>query len=183
MSVNPIKPPKGAVKKKKIVGRGDSAGKGSNCGRGDKGQKSRSGGNVRPGFEGGQMPLYRRVARRGFSNYLFKKTYIPLNVSELEQRFNDGETVNLKTLKKNKLVKNNAVYVKILGNGEVTKKLTIEGLKISKSAKAIVEKAGGTVTEPAAEGEEKAAVERGPASGRKKKDTTDKDTNDKEGQE
>ncbi len=151
MSMKPIKPPKGAVKKKKIVGRGDSAGKGSTCGRGDKGQKSRSGGSVRPGFEGGQMPLYRRVARRGFSNYPFKKTYIPLSITEVEGKFNDGDTVNLASLKEKKLVKNSARYVKILGKGEVTKKLLIEDLKISKSAKETVEKAGGTVKEPAAE--------------------------------
>jgi large subunit ribosomal protein L15 len=151
MSMKPIKPPKGAVKKKKIVGRGDSAGKGSTCGRGDKGQKSRSGGSVRPGFEGGQMPLYRRVARRGFSNYPFKKTYIPLNITEVEGKFNNDDTVNLASLKEKKLVKNSARYVKILGKGEVTKKLLIEDLKISKSAKEMVEKAGGTVKEPAAE--------------------------------
>jgi large subunit ribosomal protein L15 len=169
MSVKPIKPPKGAVKKKKIVGRGDSAGKGSTCGRGDKGQKSRSGGSVRPGFEGGQMPLYRRVARRGFSNYPFKKTYVPLSIAEVEKKFNSGDTVNLASLKEKKLVKNSAQYVKILGKGEVTKKLVIEDLKISKSAKEMVEKAGGTVTEPAAE----TAEEDG------KQETND----DKEGQE
>jgi len=164
MSIKSIKPPKGAIKKKRIIGRGDSAGKGSTCGRGDKGQKSRSGGGVHPGFEGGQMPLYRRVARRGFSNYPFKKTFIPINLAELDTKYNNGETVNLQTLKDKNLIKNKDVNIKILGNGEISKKLTVEGLKISKSAKESIEKAGGKVTEP---------------------ETVEpvKDSNDKEGQE
>ena len=188
MSVNPIKPPKGAVKKKKIVGRGDSAGKGSTCGRGHKGQKARSGGNVRPGFEGGQMPLYRRVARRGFSNYPFKKTYITLNILVLEKHFKDGETVSLGTLKEKKIVRNNAQYIKILGNDEITKKLVIEDLKISKSAKEAVEKAGGSVKEPAAgKTAEKGAAEdstiKESAPVQEKGEQKSNDTNDKEGQE
>lgn len=199
MSVKPIKPPKGAVKKKKIVGRGDSAGKGSTCGRGHKGQKSRSGGSVRPGFEGGQMPLYRRVARRGFSNYPFKIIYITVDIGNVEKKFNDGDTVNLETLKEKQLVKNKAVYVKILGNGEVTKKLTVEGLKISKTAKASVEKAGGTVIEPAADEKEEEPKngKKAPAEKTKKasvdtaetkepeeaEESKDLDSNDKEGKE
>ncbi len=171
MAVNPIRPPKGAVKRKKIVGRGDSAGKGSTCGRGHKGQNSRSGGGVRPGFEGGQMPLYRRVARRGFSNYPFKQQYTPVNVEELELRFSDGDAVNLETLREKKIIKKSVELVKILGNGSVTKKLTIDGLKISKSAKEMIEKAGGTVSEPV--GQEPQENEAKPV---------EKDTKNKEGQ-
>lgn len=174
MSINPIKPPKGAVKKRKIVGRGDSSGHGSTCGRGDKGQKSRSGGGVRPGFEGGQMPLYRRVARRGFSNYPFKKVSTPVNIEVLENHYANGETVDLSTLKEKKIVKQNVKYVKILGNGELSKKLTVDGLKVSKHAQELIEKAGGSVVKP------EAAESEGKEPSKKKED---KETNDKEGQE
>lgn len=140
-----LRAPKGAVKKKKIVGRGDSAGKGSTCGRGDKGQNARSGGEVRPGFEGGQMPLYRRVARRGFSNYPFKKEVVGINLQEIENKYKSGETVSLETLKGKKIIKNRQMDVKILGNGELSTALTFSGMPVSKSAKEKIEKAGGTV--------------------------------------
>ena len=140
--------PQGANKKPKRVGRGSSSGLGSTAGKGNKGQQSRSG-KAGPyvGFEGGQMPLYRRIARKGFSNYPFKKEYVCINLGQLEAKFADGEIVNKESLiKKGFISAKTASLVKVLANGEITKKLTIEVDKISESAKAKVEKAGGTVT-------------------------------------
>ena len=137
--------PAGATTRKTIVGRGNGSGIGRSCGRGHDGQNSRSGGGVRLGFEGGQMPLYRRIARRGFSNYPFKVTYTAISLSVLDAAYADGETVSLETLKEKGLVKGKDVQVKVLNNGEVTKKLAIEGIKVSQSAKEAVEKAGGSV--------------------------------------
>ena len=137
--------PQGANKKKKIVGRGSSSGRGTTAGRGNKGQQSRSGGKTYVGFEGGQMALYRRIARRGVSNYPFKKEYVCFNLTDLEAKFADGETVNYETLRAKGLVNKVIDGVKILGNGDVTKKLNIEVEKISASAKEKIEKAGGTV--------------------------------------
>jgi large subunit ribosomal protein L15 len=136
--------PEGANKKKRIVGRGQGSGRGTTAGRGNKGQQSRSGGKTYLGFEGGQMPLYRRLARRGFSNYPFKKTFQAVNLGELEKRFNDGETVDPATLAARGLAKG-SVPVKILGNGEITKKLSVKVAAISASAKEKIEKAGGSV--------------------------------------
>ena len=139
--------PKGANKKKRIVGRGSSSGRGTTAGRGNKGQQSRSGGKVYVGFEGGQMPLFRRIAIRGFSNCPFKKEYLVLNLCDLELKFSDGETVNVKTLaEKGMINKNSKPAVKILSNGDITKKLTVEVEKVSATAKEKIEKAGGTVT-------------------------------------
>ncbi len=139
-----IKAPKGAHKKKTIVGRGNGS-KGRSSGRGHDGQNSRSGGGVRPGFEGGQMPLYRRIARKGFSNSPFKKVYTVFNLSELNDRFEDGETVSLESLSARKMIKGKNTLVKILGNGELDKKLVIAIEKISASAKEKVLKAGGKI--------------------------------------
>ena len=145
---NPIlSAPQGANKKPKRVGRGSSSGLGSTAGKGNKGQQSRSGGKTYVGFEGGQMPLYRRIARKGFSNYPFKKEYVCINVELLEAKFNDGETVDKTTLiEKGFISSKNASLVKILGNGEVSKKLTVIVDKVSESAKAKIEKAGGSVS-------------------------------------
>ncbi|MDC7124454.1 MAG: 50S ribosomal protein L15 [Spirochaetales bacterium] len=140
-----IRAPKGATKKKRIVGRGNGSTRGGTSGRGSNGQNARSGGGVRPGFEGGQMPLYRRVARRGFSNYPFKIEYKAVNLLEIEAGFADGETVSLETLKEKGIVKGKNVRVKILGNGEFTKKLTFDIEKISAGAKDKIEKAGGNI--------------------------------------
>lgn len=137
--------PAGATKKQKKLGRGQGSGRGGTSGRGDKGQNSRSGGGVRPGFEGGQMPLFRRVARRGFSNYPFKVTAVVVNLSEIDGRYEKGESVNLETLKAKGLVKKSVEVVKILGEGDISKKLTVSGVRISQSARAKIEKAGGTV--------------------------------------
>ena len=145
---NPIlSAPQGANKKPKRVGRGSSSGLGSTAGKGNKGQQSRSGGKTYVGFEGGQMPLYRRIARRGFSNYPFKKEYVCINVEQLEAKFNDGETVDKTALiEKGFISSKNASLVKVLGNGEVSKKLTVIVDKVSESAKAKIEKAGGSVS-------------------------------------
>ena len=145
---NPIlSAPQGANKNPKRVGRGSSSGLGTTAGKGNKGQQSRSG-KAAPyvGFEGGQMPLYRRIARKGFSNYPFKKEYVCINVELLETKFNDGETVNKASLIEKGFIssKSNSM-VKVLGNGEITKKLTVEVDKVSASAKEKIEKAGGSV--------------------------------------
>ncbi len=144
---NPIlTAPYGANKKDRRVGRGSSSGRGSTAGRGNKGQQSRSGGKVYIGFEGGQMPLFRRIAQRGFSNYPFKKEYACVNVADINAKFSDGETVNKETLAAKGLLKGVNPLVKILGNGEITKKLSFNVDKISASAKDKIEKAGGSVT-------------------------------------
>lgn len=150
-----IKAPIGANKKKVIVGRGKGAKRGRTAGRGHDGQKSRSGGGVRPGFEGGQMPLYRRIAIRGFKNYPFKKTFRPVNLSALERVFSDGDVVDEESLRAKGLLKGKNNVAKILGAGEITKKLSVKATRVSASAKAKIEAAGGSVeeleTEPAAE--------------------------------
>ncbi len=141
--------PQGANKKRRIVGRGSSSGRGTTAGKGNKGQQSRSGGKTYVGFEGGQMPLYRRVAQRGFSNYPFKKEYVCVNLKLIEAKFNDGETVNRETLANKGLLNKANALVKVLGDGDLTKKLTVDVDKVSASAKAKIEKAGGSVKEAA----------------------------------
>ncbi|AHC14315.1 50S ribosomal protein L15 [Salinispira pacifica] len=142
-----LKKPEGSTRRRKRVGRGQGSGLGLTAGRGDNGQNARSGGGVRPGFEGGQMPLYRRIARRGFSNYPFKTKVAVLNLDALQQNYKSGETVSLESLAKKGLIKSREKNVKILGNGEIKKKLSVEYIAVSESAKAKIEKAGGTVTE------------------------------------
>jgi large subunit ribosomal protein L15 len=138
--------PYGANKKKRIVGRGSSSGRGTTAGKGNKGQQSRSGGKTYVGFEGGQMPLYRRIAHKGFSNYPFGKDYEIFNVAELEAKFADGETVNKESLISKGLLNKSDALVKILGDGEISKKLTVNVDKVSASAKEKIEKVGGSVT-------------------------------------
>jgi len=150
-----VRKPKGATRHRKVLGRGVGTGHGGTAGKGGKGQTARSGGRPRPGFEGGQMPLYRRIARRGFSNYPFKKEYLVVNVGDLDSRFNDGDTVNRESLVARKLVKGKSLPVKLLGNGEVTKKLNVEVDKASASAVEEIRKLGGQVTEKG-NGEDKA---------------------------
>ena len=144
MKLNELSPsvPK---KKRKRVGRGNSSGWGKTAGKGSNGQNSRAGGGVKPYFEGGQMPIYRRVPKRGFSNTIFKKEYTVISLSFLNDNFEDGEEVSLETLFNKCLIKKGRDGVKILGNGELNKKLTVKVHKISKSAKAAVEAKGGTV--------------------------------------
>jgi large subunit ribosomal protein L15 len=137
--------PEGANKRKRIIGRGQGSGRGTTAGKGNKGQKSRSGGKTYAGFEGGQMPLFRRLAHRGFSNYPFKKEYQVVNLGEIEKKYEDSETVDAVSLVKKGLAKG-TVPVKILGDGELTRKLFFRVAAISVSAREKIEKAGGTVT-------------------------------------
>ncbi|MDR2552815.1 MAG: 50S ribosomal protein L15 [Treponema sp.] len=142
--------PEGANKRKRILGRGQGSGRGTTAGKGNKGQKARSGGKTYIGFEGGQMPLYRRIARRGFSNYPFKKEYQVVNLGEIDKRFEDGETVDAASLASKGLVRG-PVPVKILGMGELGKRLTVRACALSASARGKIEKAGGTVLDAAGE--------------------------------
>lgn len=147
-----LKAPAGANKRPKRVGRGSGSGLGTTAGKGNKGQQSRTGKAVPyVGFEGGQMPLYRRIARRGFSNYPFKKEYAVVNVMALNAKFSDGDAVNKVTLKEKGLVKKACDGIKILGNGDLTKRLNVEVDKVSAGAKEKIEKAGGTVKVPEAD--------------------------------
>lgn len=136
--------PFGATKKKTIVGRGASS-KGRACGRGRDGQNSRTGGGPRLGFEGGQMPLYRRVARRGFSNYPFKVENQAVSLSTIDAVFEDGAVVSDATLREAGVIKGKETTAKILATGEITKKVTVEGLKLSKAAADKIVAAGGSV--------------------------------------
>ncbi|MDQ3281220.1 MAG: 50S ribosomal protein L15 [Acidobacteriota bacterium] len=145
MELNNLKPKKGARHAKKRVGRGPGSGHGKTAARGEKGQKSRSGYSGKRGFEGGQMPLHRRIPKRGFTN-IFKKDYAVVNVSDLE-RFDSGATIDETTLRQAGLVKGQHDGVKVLGDGELSKKLTVTATKFSKSAREIIEKAGGTCQE------------------------------------
>jgi large subunit ribosomal protein L15 len=137
--------PEGANKRKRIIGRGQGSGRGTTAGKGNKGQKSRSGGKTYVGFEGGQMPLYRRLAHRGFSNYPFKQEYQIVNLSEIEKHYEASETVDNASLIRKGLVKR-AGPVKILGNGDFSKNLSFTVDAVSASAKEKIEKAGGKVT-------------------------------------
>ena len=145
MSKLVINVPVGANKSRKRVGRGSGSGLGKTAGRGHKGQNSRSGGGVRPGFEGGQMPIYRRIASRGFSNYPFKKVNKVVNIADIELAYNNGDEVSMETLLKKALIKRSDKNVKLLGNGELTKKLEVSLKNISATAKEKIEKAGGRV--------------------------------------
>ena len=147
MNLHNLKPNRGAKHRVKRLGCGESSGLGKTCGRGHKGQKSRSGGGVRPGFEGGQMPLHRRLPKRGFNNTRFQDKIAVVNVASLNERFEDGDTVNMGTLKAARLVKGTYDGVKVLGNGDLAKKLVIEGCKVSASAKEKIEKAGGSIAD------------------------------------
>ena len=142
MKLNELKYNEGSKKDIKRLGRGSSSGTGKTSGRGENGQKSRSGGGVRVGFEGGQLPLYRRLPKRGFSNAMFKKNYAVINVSDLNM-FDDGTTVTPELLKEMGILKNQLNGVKILGNGTLEKKLTVKANQFSKKAKLEIEKLGG----------------------------------------
>ena len=128
---------------RKRVGRGPGSGTGKTSGKGHKGQNARSGGGVRPGFEGGQLPLFRRLSKRGFNNYNFRTVYATVNVGDLE-RFEEGTTVTKELLIEVGLVKKELDGIKVLGNGELTKKLTVKADKFSSTAKAKIENVGGT---------------------------------------
>jgi len=143
MKLHELKPNPGSVKNRKRLGRGTATGQGKTAGRGMNGQKSRSGGGVRPGFEGGQMPLYRRLPKRGFTN-IFGTVYAEINV-EMLNKFEDGTEVTPEMLKAEGILKKQLDGVKILGNGDLAKKLTVKAHKFSKSAVEKIEAAGGKV--------------------------------------
>ena len=145
MELSNLKPKKGARHAKKRVGRGPGSGHGKTSSRGEKGQKSRSGYSGKRGFEGGQMPLHRRLPKRGFTN-IFKKDYAIVNVVDLE-RFDNGATIDEAMLRQAGLVKGANDGVKVLGNGELSKKLTVSATKFSKTAREAIEGAGGTCQE------------------------------------
>lgn len=148
MQLHDLHPAEGSKKARKRVGRGNSAGQGTTAGRGTKGQLSRSGGGKGAGFEGGQTPLAMRLPKLpGFKNHN-RVEYAPVNVSRLELLYNDGETVDAESLLAKGVIKHDYVPVKVLGDGEITKKLTVKVDKVSASAKAKIEAAGGKV-EPA----------------------------------
>ena len=131
----------GATHAKKRVGRGPGSGLGKTSGRGQKGQKARSGGSINPVFEGGQLPLYRRIPKRGFSNHMFKTTYAVINLDTLNV-FEDGTVVTPALLKEAGIVKNELDGIKVLGNGKLEKKLTIQANKFSASALEKIKEAG-----------------------------------------
>ena len=141
MKIHELRPAEGSRKSPKRVGRGSGSGMGKTSTRGQKGQWSRSGGGVRPGFEGGQMPLSRRLPKRGFTN-IFAKKYVAVNVEVLD-KFNDGDEVTAESLLEKGIISKTLDGVKFLGRGEVTKKVTVKVAKISESAKEKIEKAGG----------------------------------------
>lgn len=144
MKLHELKPNPGSVKERKRLGRGTASGLGKTSGKGQKGQNSRSGGGVRPGFEGGQMPLYRRLPKRGFTN-IFATQYAEINVEVLNEMFEDGAIITPDLLKETGILKRQLDGVKVLGNGEITKKLTVKANKFSKSAVEKIEAAGGKV--------------------------------------
>ncbi len=143
MKLNELKPVRGARTEPKRKGRGVGTGNGKTSGRGHKGQKARSGGGVRPGFEGGQMPLYRRLPKRGFKN-IFGKEYVEVDLSKLNV-FDDGTVVSKELLKSSGIVKNFKDGIVILGNGEINKKLTVKAARVTKGAAEKIEAAGGKV--------------------------------------
>ncbi len=145
MELNNLKPKKGARHAKKRVGRGPGSGHGKTAGRGEKGQKSRSGFSRMIGFEGGQMPLHRRLPKRGFTN-IFKKDFAVVNLSDLE-RFDSGSTVDEAALRAARLVKGRHDGIKVLGFGKLSKKLNVTATKFSESARKAIEAVGGSCQE------------------------------------
>lgn len=143
MKIHELSPAPGARKQRKRVGRGTGSGYGKTCGRGHKGQKSRSGGGPRPGFEGGQMPLHRRLPKRGFTN-LFRKEYEIINLRDLA-RFGDNANVDMEVLKEAGLVRKRSFGVKLLGHGDVSSPIFIKVNRVTKSAREKIEAAGGRI--------------------------------------
>ncbi|MBR2923774.1 MAG: 50S ribosomal protein L15 [Clostridia bacterium] len=141
MKLHELAPAAGSTTAAKRLGRGVGSGLGKTSGKGHKGAKARSGGGKRPGFEGGQMPLYRRVPKKGFTN-IFRMEYAEVNVGQLEV-FTEGTVVNAELLKAAGIIKKTMDGVKVLGNGELTKKLTVEAAKFTESAKEKIEAVGG----------------------------------------
>lgn len=142
MKLHSIVKPESALTKRRRVGRGPGSGFGKTSGRGEKGQKARSGYSHKRGFEGGQLPLYRRLPHRGFKNALFKVRYCTVNLNDLD-KFENGTAVTLEILKNSGLIKDTMDGLKILGNGTLTKKLEVKAHKFTKTAKEAIEKQGG----------------------------------------
>ena len=146
MKLHELSPMPGSTKERKRIGRGPASGQGKTAGKGHKGQLARAGRGMRAGFEGGQMPLQRRVPKRGFNN-IFRKEFAKVNVSSLDKVFEDGAVVTIDALIEKGLIKKTLDGVKILGNGEITKKLTVQVNAFSESAKQKIEAAGGKAEE------------------------------------
>lgn len=146
MKLHELSPMEGSKKERKRIGRGPASGQGKTAGKGHKGQLARAGRGMRPGFEGGQMPLQRRVPKRGFNN-IFRKEIAKVNISSLEKVFEDGAVVTIDALVEKGLIKKALDGVKVLGNGEITKKLTVQVNAFSESAKQKIEAAGGKAEE------------------------------------
>lgn len=146
ISLNTLKPAKGSTHKKKRVGRGPGSGLGKTAGRGEKGQKSRSGYSAKIGFEGGQMPLHRRLPKRGFTN-IFKKRWLEISLASLEQHFEADAEITPEILHDRGLIKKAKYDVVVLGNGEVSKPLRVSAHRFTKSAREKIEKAGGAVNQ------------------------------------
>lgn len=142
MKLNNIHPALGATTVSKRVGRGTGSGNGKTAGKGHKGQNARSGGGVRPGFEGGQLPLFRRLPKRGFTNAKFKTVYAVINLSDLE-KFENGTVVTPELLHEMGIIKKGLDGVKVLGNGTLTKKLVVKANKFSDTAASKIEELGG----------------------------------------
>src|SRR5258705_1811533 len=142
ISLNNLRPSEGSTHKKKRVGRGPGSGLGKTAGRGNKGQKSRSGYSAKVGFEGGQMPLHRRLPKRGFTN-IFKKEWIEVSLGALDQQFNAGDEVTPELLHERGIIKKAKRDVVVLGTGEITKALKVAAHRFTKSAREKIEKAGG----------------------------------------
>lgn len=143
MKLHELRPAAGSKKAPKRVGRGTGSGLGRNAGKGEKGQNARSGGGVRLGFEGGQLPLFRRLSKRGFNNYNFRTNYAVINLSDLE-KFADGTEVTPELLIENGIIKKQLDGIKVLGHGTLTKKLNVKANKFSTTAKEKIEAIGGT---------------------------------------
>ena len=146
ISLNTLKPTKGSTHKKKRVGRGPGSGLGKTAGRGEKGQKSRSGYSAKIGFEGGQMPLHRRLPKRGFTN-IFKKRWLEISLASLEQHFEADAEITPEVLHERGLIKKAKYDVVVLGNGDVSKPLKVSAHRFTKSAREKIEKAGGAVVQ------------------------------------
>jgi large subunit ribosomal protein L15 len=145
ISLNTLKPAKGSTHKKKRVGRGPGSGLGKTSGRGEKGQKSRSGYSSKIGFEGGQMPLHRRLPKRGFTN-IFKKKWLEVSLQALDRSFDTDSEITPEVLHKRGIIKKAKHDIVVLGNGEVSKSLKVSAHRFTKSAREKIEKAGGTAT-------------------------------------
>ena len=143
MKLYELQPGEGANRQAYRKGRGHGSGNGKTAGRGHKGQNARSGGGVRPGFEGGQTPLYRRMPKRGFNRKRFADVYAEINIHIIEENYNAGETVNLETLTEKGLVRKKFDGLSILGNGELTKNVTVQATRFTKSAQEKITNAGG----------------------------------------